>query len=548
MTAEAAYAAALFTAVALTAAAVAVRRHRYRPFAVGADPPVRDAAIGDLRDGVVVVDDRGRVVEANARARRLLGNDDVVGEPLADVPGHGAALAALVDGDRDRAELVVDGPTDGPVTDGGAHGVRGGFRADADADADPDDRGRQLVEVTVCRFADADDDRGYLLLLRGVAEDRHTEGAFRALVENSRDLVSVVAPDGTRTYCAPSFERVLDYEPADLVGRDAFELVHHEDRADARETFDALLAGEEGAQDRTEYRVRHADGSWRTFEAVRANLVADPSVGGVVVNARDVTSRRRYEQRLRVLNRVLRHDLRNETNVIQGHADLLLDERLTAEAKEHARVIRRKAGTLVELGEQTRKIDYTLHGTDGVEKPFEITAPIRERLDAIQREFPGALVSRGLPDEQWVLADDLVESALLNVVDNAIEHNDRVVPEVGVEVGHVTHDGVDYVEVAVADNGPGIPASERRVFEEGTETPLSHGSGLGLWLTQWIVTRSNGRLSFEENDPRGTVVRVWLRETRDRSAAVAESTPTSTSATESSSSSTDGASRDRLIE
>jgi signal transduction histidine kinase len=147
-----------------------------------------------------------------------------------------------------------------------------------------------------------------------------------------------------------------------------------------------------------------------------------------------------------------------------------------------------------------------------------------------------------------VLADDLVESALLNVVDNAIEHNDRVVPEVGVEVGHVTHDGVDYVEVAVADNGPGIPASERRVFEEGTETPLSHGSGLGLWLTQWIVTRSNGRLSFEENDPRGTVVRVWLRETRDRSAAVAESTPTSTSATESSSSSTDGASRDRLIE
>ena len=72
--------------------------------------------------------------------------------------------------------------------------------------------------------------------------------------------------------------------------------------------------------------------------------------------------------------------------------------------------------------------------------------------------------------------------------------------------------------MAVADNGPGIPESERRVFTEGTETPLSHGSGLGLWLTEWIVTRSNGHLCFEENDPRGTVVRVRLRETEPASA------------------------------
>jgi PAS domain S-box-containing protein len=348
--------------------------------------------------------------------------------------------------------------------------------------------------------------------LRTLASRHRDDGKFYALVENSRDIVMVVGADGESLYCSPSFEPTLGHSPDDVVGTDVFALVHPDDRAEVGEAFETLLADDSGAQTRVEYRARHANGSWRTIEAVGVNLLTDPTVGGVVVNARDVTERRRYEQRLRVINRVLRHDLRNEVNVIQGHADLLLDESVTAEAKEHARVIRRKAETLVDLGEQTRKIDYTLHSTDGVKKPFEITAPIRDRLDAIQAEFPGAIISRQLPEEQWVFADDLIESALLNVVDNAIEHNDRVTPQLSVAIDPVTHDGVDYVEVAVADNGPGIPESERRVFVEGTETPLSHGSGLGLWLTQWIVTRSNGHVCFEENDPRGTVVRLRLRE------------------------------------
>ena len=468
----------------------------------------RDVVVGQLRDGVVVVDDRGRVVETNPRARRIFDTAEgvLLGEPLSEIPEYGPSLRRLVDGEADREEFVIDGEGQ-----------------------------RRFFEATTSRFdGQREYEQGHLLVLRDVTERRHAEAEFRALIENSRDLITVLASDGTRTYCAPSSERVLGYDPDELVGRDAFELVHPDDRTTTREAFEELVADDCGAQARIEYRARHVDGSWRTFEAVGVNLIDDPTVEGVVVNARDVTGRRRYEQRLRVLNRVLRHDLRNEVNVIQGHADLLLDEGITAEAKEHAQVIRRKAETLVDLGEQTRKIDYTLHSTDGVKKPVEITGPIHERLDAIQAEFPGAIVTRELPDEQWVLADDLVDSALMNVVDNAIEHNDRVVPQVTVEIEPVVHDGIEYVEVRVADNGPGIPESERRVFTEGTETPLSHGSGLGLWLTQWIVTRSNGHLDFEERDPRGTLVRIRLRETSPQHA-----TGTETVSSVSSTASTD---------
>ena len=472
----------------LSSVVVLVGFYRYQLFDVG--PVARDVVVGELRDGAIVVDDYGRIVEANPRARQVVGVDDtLLGRRLADLPDYGSALQRILDDTMAREEFVVD---------------------------DPD--GERFFEATASRFdSQQDNERGHLIMLRDVTERRRTEAEFRALIENSRDLITVIAPDGTHVYCAPSFERALGYDPDDVVGRDVFELVHPEDRADVRETFEQLCASEQGTQERAEYRIRHVDGSWRTFEAVGVNLVEDATIQGIVVNARDVTSRRRYEQRLRVLNRVLRHDLRNEVNVIQGHADLLLEQNVTAEAKEHARVIRRKAETLVDLGEQTRKIDYTLHSTDGVEKPLEITGSIHDRLDTVQEEFPGAIVKRDLPDEQWVLADDLINSAILNIVDNAIEHNDRVVPQISVSVEYVTVDGVDYVEVSVADNGPGIPESERRVFTEGTETPLSHGSGLGLWLVEWIVTRSNGHLCFEENDPRGTTVRVRLRETASMS-------------------------------
>ncbi|AUV81545.1 PAS domain-containing sensor histidine kinase [Salinigranum rubrum] len=488
-------------AFGLSSVAILVGFYRYQLFDLS--PIARDVVVGELRDGAVVVDDRGRVVETNPRARQIFDTeeDSLLGRRLADVPDYGPTLQRIVDDPMAREEFVVDASD-----------------------------GDRFFEATASRFdGQGAHERGHLIMLRDVTERRRTEEEFRALIENSRDLITVVAPDGTRVYCAPSFERTLGHDPEEMIGREAFELLHPDDRDEIRRLFERLLADEQGTQERAEYRVRHADGSWRTFEAVGVNLVDDPTVQGVVVNARDVTARRRYEQRLRVLNRVLRHDLRNEVNVIQGHADLLLERNVTAEAKEHARVIRKKAETLVELGEQTRKIDYTLHSTDGVEKPLEITESIRDRLDSIQEEFPGAIVVADLPDEQWVLADDLIDSAMMNLIDNAIEHNDRVAPQISVTIDPVTDDGVDYVEVAVADNGPGIPESERRVFTEGTETPLSHGSGLGLWLVEWIVTRSNGHLYFEENEPRGTVVRIRLRET----------TPMSTEGPESQAASTD---------
>jgi len=127
---------------------------------------------------------------------------------------------------------------------------------------------------------------------------RRSQERFRSLVQNSADVNMVVGIDGRIEYESPAVERVLGYKADDRVGLSAFGSFHPDDRsfgeqllADVIRSTGAMVAGE--------FRIKHADGSWRWIEAVGKNLLDDPAVGGVVVNYRDVTSRKTLEQELR---------------------------------------------------------------------------------------------------------------------------------------------------------------------------------------------------------------------------------------------------------
>ncbi|HKJ02858.1 MAG TPA: PAS domain S-box protein, partial [Longimicrobiales bacterium] len=129
---------------------------------------------------------------------------------------------------------------------------------------------------------------------RAVAE---SERLFRSLIEQASDTITVVSADGTITYESPSLYRVLGYEPHELVGRNIFEFVHDRDRARAMAQMDLLLR-RPTLTARLEVEFLHKNGKWRTLEAVVRNLLGDESVHGLVVNARDVTERKRVEAQL----------------------------------------------------------------------------------------------------------------------------------------------------------------------------------------------------------------------------------------------------------
>ena len=136
------------------------------------------------------------------------------------------------------------------------------------------------------------------LQLNAMTDDlRQSEARFRSLVQNSSDVVSVVASDGRIVYESDAMRRVLGHEPSQRIGHPFAEIVHPEDVALVRALFSGLL-DQHNAEQTCEIRLRHADGSWRWVEAIGQNLTQDPAIGGIVMNFRDVTDRKRLEQQL----------------------------------------------------------------------------------------------------------------------------------------------------------------------------------------------------------------------------------------------------------
>ena len=123
---------------------------------------------------------------------------------------------------------------------------------------------------------------------------------LRFIAQNSSEIVVVVDPDGALRYSSPAFGRIMGYDPGEALGKNLFDLVHPDDRPRVLEETGRGASGDVlGGTDVVECRFRDKDGSWRWMEAWVTDHQDDPAVGGIVVNARDVTERKVAEERLR---------------------------------------------------------------------------------------------------------------------------------------------------------------------------------------------------------------------------------------------------------
>ncbi len=224
---------------------------------------------------------------------------------------------------------------------------------------------------------------------------------------------------------------------------------------------------------------------------------ADPVARTVLL--RDVTDRQTREQRLSVLNRVLRHNVRNELDVVLAYADRIDDEAVRDG-------IRESATDLVDLSDKAREAEDVMTASAGSPEPVDLAAVAADVVEQHRAADADAEIALSCPDELVVSSHrSVVRQVLSELVDNAIEHADS--PRVEVTVRPSADGGADLV---VADDGPGIPDREQRILDAGPETQHEHGSGIGLWFVSWAVTQLGGELSFRENDPAGSVVTVRL--------------------------------------
>ncbi|WP_267164100.1 PAS domain S-box protein [Halovenus salina] len=230
------------------------------------------------------------------------------------------------------------------------------------------------------------------------------------------------------------------------------------------------------------------------------------STGGVCIVS-DITAQKQREQRLAVLNRVLRHNIRNDVNVLQAHLDMLAEE--YESENDHIQVMEKRITNIVELSQAARNIEQ-LKDDETEQTIIELGPVLQERAEQLRVESPAARVSCEVPGSLPVVAHELLPYAFDNVLDNAIEHNSSAQPTVSVSAAG--NSSRNRVTVKISDNGPGLPSTEREVLTADTETALTHSSGLGLWLTRWIVRSSDGSITVEESSTSGTTISVCLRQ------------------------------------
>jgi PAS domain S-box-containing protein len=255
----------------------------------------------------------------------------------------------------------------------------------------------------------------------------------------------------------------------------------------------------------TELALRR-DGKLRHYDVqVTALRRAGGLLTGHLVSLRDVTDQRQREQRLNVLNRALRHDLRNEANVVLGYAELGKQNNPEAEWVD---AIESHVSGLIDLSEKARQLEQALDSEHVASRRLDAVEVIETVVDDFEAERPDVSIETDIPETAHVSAIEFFADAVGNAVENAIEHNDNPEPLIEVAVSAWADD--DEFAIEVVDNGPGIHEEERAVLLRGRETQLNHISGLGLWIINWIVTESGGTVQFEENDPRGSIVTIRL--------------------------------------
>ena len=251
--------------------------------------------------------------------------------------------------------------------------------------------------------------------------------------------------------------------------------------------LEAALPLERGPDGEWESVTTTTDGRERRFTVGTAPLTdpASTEVGRTVI-LQEVTREREREQRLDVLNRVIRHNLRNEMTVILGHADRIADRTTDPKLIDSAATITESGERLLTTGAKAREFEQ-IRGSQRDVKAVDVATLIDDAADDLRAQFPSATVELDVsPATETSLRTDphVLTLVVRSLIENALTHNHTDAPRAVVTLSE-SQAGLD---IRISDNGPGIDPAELEPIREGTETELAHSTGISLWVASWGVT------------------------------------------------------------
>ncbi|GAB6861924.1 PAS domain S-box protein [Haloplanus litoreus] len=342
---------------------------------------------------------------------------------------------------------------------------------------------------------------------RAIADIRAREEAqiFQQAVEHAGHAIYITEPDGTIEFVNSAFTEMTGYNREEVIGKNPRILKSGaHDKEFYRDLWQTVLSGETWEN---ELINRRKDGRRQYIDQTIAPITmgSDDIDYFVAVNT-DITQQRRRRQQLQVLYRVLRHNLRNELNVIEGYADLLAESG-TSQQESALTEISQAVDDLLQISQQARRIESTFTEESADQEVHSLDEVVQEAL--ADAAVPEDKLTTSIPETSFTANMEL-KTAIQELVVNAFKHNDAEEPSVSVTMETEGNRNAPYGKVVVRDNGPGIPSNEREVLREGEESPLLHGNGLGLWLVNWVVSELGGSIDIQDANPHGSLVTVTV--------------------------------------
>ncbi|WP_246989526.1 PAS domain S-box protein [Halorientalis marina] len=347
---------------------------------------------------------------------------------------------------------------------------------------------------------------GFLVNTRDITERKEHEQElrrFRLLVEQAGTAIYITDDEGIIDYVNPAYEEITGYTAEEAIGETPSLLNSGEQDSDYyQRLWDTVSSGEVWKE--LIVNRRKSGERYTAVQTIAPIQSSRDGITGYVAIQNDITERELNRQRLEVLNRVLRHNLRNELNVIEGHVGLLAEAaKDDHDVQSSVDSVSKTVDQLVSESEKAREIQ------DILQQELYADESVRDviaTLKGVARTFADARVVFEPVEGEDETVPAIMQRALTELLENAIIHNDRE-PDVSVSV-QPTGDGD--MEFKIEDNGPGLPEMEQHVLEDGHEEQLAHSQGLGLWIAYWLVQISGGSIEFEENNPRGTIFSVLV--------------------------------------
>ena len=361
------------------------------------------------------------------------------------------------------------------------------------------------VEIGVSRV-DLDDRTVILGIVRDISNRKEREQDLRlktqAIEESSVGITIADAtdPETPLVYANRGFEAVTGYTMGDINGQNCRFLQGEGTDEETVEEIRRAIDAEESI--RTEVLNYRANGTpfWNELTIAPVMDPESREVTHYVGIQKDVTARKRRDRLIEVLDRVLRHNLRNDMNVVIGFSETIAD-RTDGELADMATRVKETALDLVSLTNTVRGFEHGVVDSTQL-KRCDVRSVVGSAVDDLRTDYPDTEFDIEADESLTVMATDQLELALSELGDNAARHGESTVRY---EVT-TTDDG--RIAVHVHDSGPGLPPTERTVLEAGRETPMEHGSGLGLWMVHWIVTNLGGTVTANVDD--GTTVSIIL--------------------------------------